>query len=186
MQISQNRPTLKQGHLCLRGPRMPDAAARFKLGNTPEIHHMFGADPAHVHPITKAQASAWLHTQEIEPLAWIIEYRRRMIGALRLHSVSYHHGRASVAIGILDAKYLGKGIGTTAMRLLAEHAFGPLRLCRLSVRVIDYNARAIAAYKKVGFVEEGRERGAARVADTWYDDVIMGLLANDYLKGGAS
>ena len=174
------RPTLKDGHLSLRAPKDTDAAARFKLGNTAEIHHMFGADPETVHPITKAHATAWLHAQQTEPLAWVIEYRRRMIGALRLHSLDYHDRRASLAIGILDTKFLGKGIGTKAIALIAAHAFGPLALHRLVLRVIDYNARAIAAYKKVGFVIEGREREAARVGEVWHDDVVMGLLAPDF------
>ena len=179
MQINQTRPALKQGHLCLRGPRAADAKARFKLGNTPEIHHMFGADPAHVFPITKAHATAWLNAQEVEPLAWIIEYRRRMIGAIRLHSVVPHLLRAELAVGILDPKYLGKGIGSAAIKLLVDHAFGPLLLRRLSLRVIGYNTRAIAAFKNVGFVKEGVERDAARVGEAWHDVVIMGLLARD-------
>ncbi|MGJ5619163.1 GNAT family N-acetyltransferase [Sulfitobacter sp. MF3-043] len=184
MQLSQNRPTLKEGHVHLRGPRAQDAAARFKLGNVPAIHHMFGADPANVPPITKAHATTWLHAQEVEPLAWIIEYRRRMVGAVRLHSVIPHLYKAELAIGILDPKYLGKGIGTMALQLLAAYAFGPLFLRRLSLRVVSYNDRAIAAFKKVGFVEEGREREAGRVAATWHDDVIMGLLARDFAKVG--
>ncbi|MGC1495977.1 MAG: GNAT family protein [Sulfitobacter sp.] len=182
MQLSQNRPTLKAGHICLRAPRAQDATARFKLGNTREIHHMFGANPDMVPPISKAHATAWLKAQEVEPLAWIIEYRRRMVGAIRLHTVIPHLLRAELAVGILDPKYLGKGIGSTAIRLLAEHAFGPLLLRRLSLRVVGYNTRAIAAFKKVGFVEEGREREAGRVADVWHDDVIMGLLARDLVK----
>jgi RimJ/RimL family protein N-acetyltransferase len=182
MTQTYDRPTLKDGHITLRPPKDTDAAARFKLGNTAEIHHMFGADPAQVAPITKAHATAWLYAQQTEPLAWVIQYRRRMIGAVRLHSVDYHDLRASLAIGILDPKMLGKGIGTMAMKLIARHAFGPLKLHRLVLRVVDYNTRAIAAYKKVGFVVEGVEREAARVAGQWHDDVIMGLLASDFAK----
>ncbi|MGB3245411.1 MAG: GNAT family protein [Sulfitobacter sp.] len=176
-----DRPTLKDGHITLRAPKVTDAAARFKLGNTAEIHHMFGADPAGVAPITKAHATAWLYAQQTEPLAWIIQYRRRMIGALRLHSLDHHDRRASLAIGILDPKLLGKGIGTRAMRLIVSHAFGSLGLHRLVLRVVDYNTRAIAACQKLGFVIEGREREAARVGAVWHDDVIMGLLAADFL-----
>ena len=122
MQAIQNRPILKTGHVCLRTPRPQDATARFKLGNTRDIHHMFGADPNTVPPISKAHAATWLKAQEVEPLAWIIEYRRRMIGAIRLHSVIPHLLRAELAVGILDSKYLGKGIGSIAVRLLSEHA----------------------------------------------------------------
>lgn len=184
MQMTQPRPTLTDGPVRLRAPLAADAAARFKLGNTPEIHHMFGADPKTVQPITKAHASSWLHAQEVEPLAWVIDYRKRLIGGLRLHSLDHHDRRASLAIGILNPKMLGKGIGTRAIRLIVGHAFGALGLHRLTLRVVDYNARAIAAYKKVGFVIEGREREAARVGEAWHDDVIMGLLASDYTREG--
>lgn len=186
MQTTPHRPTLTDGPVRLRAPQPEDAAARFKLGNTAEIHHMFGADPATVQPITKAHATSWLHAQEVEPLAWMIDYRKRLAGALRLHSLDHHDRRASLAIGILNPKLLGRGIGTRAMHLIVAHAFEALNLHRLTLRVVDYNARAIAAYEKVGFVIEGREREAARVGDAWHDDVIMGLLAPEYDKARAA
>ena len=179
MTTTTQRPVLSDGTVRLRPPKRQDVTARLKLGNAPEIHHMFGADPAQVPEITRAHAEKWLHAQEIEPLAWVIEHRRRMIGALRLHSLDHHDCSASLAIGILDPKLLGKGLGTRALRLLTRHAFDVLSLHRLTLRVVAYNKRAIAAHKKVGFVEEGREREAARVGTTWHDDVIMGLIASD-------
>lgn len=182
MQTTSPRPTLTDGPVRLRAPTATDAAARFKLGNTPEIQHMFGADPASCQPITKAHASSWLLAQEVEPLAWVIDYRKRLIGALRLHTVDHHDRRANLAIGILNPKLLGKGIGTRAIHLIVGHAFGAMGLHRLTLRVVDYNERAIAAYKKVGFIEEGRERQSARVGDAWHDDIVMGLLAPEYTK----
>lgn len=174
------RPTLTDGVVRLRAPRPADVQARLKLGNTPEIYHMFGADPTKVGKITKAHAEQWYQAQAHDPLAWVIEHKRRMIGALRLHSVNSWNARASFAIGILDPKLLGQGIGARATHLLAAHAFGALALRRLSVRVLDFNARAIACCRKVGFVEEGREREAAFVAGTWHDEILMGLLHAEY------
>jgi RimJ/RimL family protein N-acetyltransferase len=66
------------------------------------------------------------------------------------------------------------------MHLLLGEAFGPLDLHRVSLRVLAYNARALAAYKKVGFTEEGRERQSAKVGDRFHDDVMMGMLAHEY------
>jgi RimJ/RimL family protein N-acetyltransferase len=48
------------------------------------------------------------------------------------------------------------------------------------VRVVEYNARALRAYQKCGFVIEGREREAAFVDGTWFDDVMMGILDREY------
>lgn len=175
-----NRPVLGTDPLRLRAPVAADVDARLSLGVTPEIIHMFGADPATAQPMTRAMAEDWVDAQVQEPLAFVIEHGGRLVGALRLHSVNDHDQRASLAIALLDASLLGQGIGPRAIALILDHAFGELGLNRISLRVIDYNARAIAAYKKLGFVEEGRERAAARVGDIYHDDIIMGLLASEW------
>lgn len=86
-----------------------------------------------------------------------------------------------MAIGIFDRSLLGRGFGSEAIRVLLTHAFGPMGLHRIGIRVLSYNERAIAAYEKCGFVEEGREREAAFVNGTWHDDVMMGLLDHEFL-----
>ena len=173
------KPILQGPRVTLRDAKPEDAQARFALGNTPEIHAMFGADPTQVRQITIEAAEAWVQNQLNEPHAWVIEANGDLLGALRIHSINHADARANIAIGILDFNALGKGYGSEAMRLLADHAFGTMGLHRLSCRVLAFNERAIAAYKKVGFVEEGRERESARIENAWEDDVIMGLLPSD-------
>ncbi|WP_331374951.1 GNAT family N-acetyltransferase [Sinorhizobium chiapasense] len=102
-------------------------------------------------------------------------------GQIRLDRVDQHDRRASMAIGIFDRSLLGRGFGSEAIRVLLTHAFGPMGLHRIGIRVLSYNERAIAAYEKCGFVEEGREREAAFVNGTWHDDVMMGLLDHEFL-----
>jgi RimJ/RimL family protein N-acetyltransferase len=52
----------------------------------------------------------------------------------------------------------------------------------MSVRAVEYNARAIRTYQKCGFVVEGREREAAFVDGIWYDDVMMGILDSEFVS----
>ncbi|MEO9898130.1 MAG: GNAT family protein [Paracoccaceae bacterium] len=174
-----NRPTLQGLRVVLRAPCADDVAARFALGNTPEIQAMFGADPSQVRPITQHAAEAWVQNQINETHSWIIEVDDHLIGSVRLHSVNHADQRANIAIGILDPNALGKGYGTEAMQLLAHHAFDTLGLHRLTCRVLAFNDRATAAYEKVGFVVEGRERESALIGKTRHDDLIMGLLSSD-------
>ncbi|MEM6658883.1 MAG: GNAT family protein [Pseudomonadota bacterium] len=172
--------TVLQGdRVILRDATPLDVSARFALGNTPEIQAMFGADPAAVRDITPEAAEAWVQSHIDDPHAWIIEADGALAGGVRLHTINYSDKRAQIAIGIVDPGALGKGIGTEAMQLLAAHAFDTMGLHRLGCRVLDFNARAIAAYEKVGFVVEGREREAALIAGHWHDDLILGLLAQD-------
>jgi len=48
-------------------------------------------------------------------------------------------------------------------------------------KILEYNARAIRAYQKCGFVVEGREREAAFVDGIWHDDVMMAMLVREYV-----
>lgn len=183
---SNSLPILSGPNVRLRPPEARDWAARFALGNSPDIHRLFGGDPSQFRPLSEDAARSWVQAQMQERFAWIIEHDQKLIGALRLHSVNYADQRAVLAIGILDETSLGKGLGVEAMHLLAKHAFGPLGLHRLSLRVLDFNTRAIAAYRKVGFVEEGRERESGLIDGTRYDDVLMGLLASDFKAAQAA
>ncbi|MCY4180476.1 MAG: GNAT family protein [Litoreibacter sp.] len=172
-------PTLTGPRVRLRAPELQDWAGRFALGNTPELHRMFGGEPTQFRELTEDAAKSWVDKQMQERFAWVIELEGRLIGSVRLHSVNYADHRAVLAIGILDVESLGKGLGAEAIELVAKHAFGPMGLHRISLRVLDFNARAIAAYRKVGFVEEGRERESALIDGAWHDDILMGLLPCD-------
>lgn len=170
---------LTSDRLTLRSPDISDAPARFALGNTPEIHRMFGGDPADFRPLTEEGAEAWVGMLSRERYAWVIELEGKLVGSIRLHDVNPADRRASLAIGLLDTDVLGKGVGTEAMRLVAAYAFDAIGLHRLVVRVLSFNTRAIAAYEKVGFQIEGTLREAAFISGEYHDDLIMGLLDRD-------
>jgi RimJ/RimL family protein N-acetyltransferase len=175
------RPVLTDGTVTLRPATLDDVAARLALGNSQELHRLFGGDPRQFREITPEAAAAWVNAQINDSHAWIITHSDALVGSVRLHSINHADLRANLAIGILDTTLLGQGIGPRAMRLLATHAFAEMGLHRLTTRVLADNARAIAAYEKVGFVQEGRERQSARIGDQWLDDVIMGLLASEFV-----
>lgn len=177
-----DKPVLTGPRVTLRDVQDGDTDARLALGNTPEIVKMFGGDPAQVREITRDAAQAWVDAQRNEVHAWVIEAAGTLLGAIRLHTLNPADKRAQIAIGILDPRALGQGFGTEAMQVLATHAFDTMGLHRLGCRVLDFNARAIGAYEKVGFVVEGREREAALIGDTWHDDLIMGLLDRDLVR----
>ena len=85
-------------------------------------------------------------------------------------------------IGIEDPARLDRGLGTEALRLALGLAFAT-GLHLVSVRVSTSNARAIACYRKCGFVEEGREREAE--ARKQMVTLAVGLLVGFALGAGA-
>lgn len=150
-----------------------------QLGQASEIMRMFGVDPRDVPPLTLEAATAFVDRLSKHPHAWVIDHQEQFLGEIRLDNLDMHDRRATLAIGLYDPDRLGRGLGRQAIQLVLDHAFGDLQLHRVGLRVISYNERAIRAYRACGFVEEGREREAARVGDRWYDDIIMGVLAAD-------
>ncbi|WP_283194694.1 GNAT family protein [Rhizobium sp. AN80A] len=168
------------GRVRLRPASPDDAEARFALGTDAEIVKMFGVSSADVLPMTRHAAEQWALAQTQSPHVWIIEVEKRLIGEIKLHSINDQDRRASMAIGIYDPSFLGKGIGTEAIRLLLQHAFRELKLHRIGIRVLAYNERAIRAYAKCGFIVEGRERETAFVDGKWHDDLMMGLLSTEF------
>src|SRR5215472_7002636 len=180
--MSSSVPVLRGKRVTLRRTREDDFQARLKLGTDAEIFRMYGGSLSDLRPMTEDAAKRWVQRLLDQDYAWIIE-AGHLIGEIRLDRVDLRDRRASLAIGIEDASQLGKGLGTEAILLVLGYAFDVLRLHRISVRVVDYNVRAIRAYQKCGFVVEGREREAAFVDGIWHDDVMMAILDREYLKG---
>lgn len=181
-------PVLRTARLVLRRPIATDVADRHMIGRDPDIYRMLGADPRTLQPLTEEQAAAWVENIASHPATWVIEWQGRAIGEILLDNAVEADRRAGLIIGILDPEALGKGLGTEAIRAIAEFAFDKLGLHKLSMRVLAFNTRAIRAYERVGFIREGLERESALIGDTWHDDVIVGLLKRDFdtVRGGGS
>lgn len=179
-------PELRTERLLLRRPIASDIADRHTLGRDPEIYRMLGADVRALTPLTEEQAQGWVENIAAHPAAWVVEFRARAIGEILLDNFVEADQRASLIIGLLDREALGKGLGTEAIRAVAEFAFDTLRLHKLSMRVLAFNIRAIRAYERIGFIREGLERESALIGGAWHDDVIVGLLKRDFdaLRGG--
>ena len=174
-------PVLRGERVVLRAPTDDDVAARLRLGNNPDLIRLSGGSRADVRPMTEEEARRWVQHLRDHDYAWVIE-RGALIGAVRLDHVDLRDRRASLEIGIEEKARLGLGLGTEAIMLVLGYAFDSLNLHRISVRVIDYNTRALRAYEKCGFVVEGREREGVYVDGTWHDDVLLGILEREYAE----
>ena len=180
--MGQDALMLQGPRVVLRSPRPKDVEDRLALGRDPEIMHMFGADPTSLLPLTEVDATHWIAGLSKHTHAWVVEHDNRLLGEVRLDGVDLHDKRARLAIGFYDPKRLGMGLGQEVVRLVLGYAFGPLELHRVGLRVIAYNKRAIRCYQACGFVVEGRERDAALVGTERHDDIMMGVLAHEFLQ----
>ena len=79
-----------------------------------------------------------------------------------------------VAISI-KRDYWRLGIGSIAMQAMIDFAKSTNFLRTLSLEVREGNERAIALYKRFGFVEVGRHKARINVRGTYYDEILMDL-----------
>jgi len=110
----------------------------------------------------------------------MIEAEGRCIGNARLTILDEENRRARYAIGLFDTAAWNRGYGTEATRIVLRYAFDVLHLHRVDLVVLEYNHRAIACYKKCGFVQEGVARETTVVVNQWHNDVLMSILEGEY------
>lgn len=103
----------------------------------------------------------------------------QLIGHATLHSAHPSTRIATYAV-IIGPEHVGHGHGTEATRMMVRYGFEELGVHKIELQVWSYNQRAIRSYSKAGFVLEGVRRAATFHAGTFHDEVLMGILAQEY------
>ncbi|HET6614955.1 MAG TPA: GNAT family protein [Dehalococcoidia bacterium] len=102
------------------------------------------------------------------------------IGSVGFHYVNPENRKATLGIVIGDKRYWSKGYGTDTMRTLLRFGFEEMNLRRIDLSVDADNARAIACYRKCGFIEEGRLREHRYARGAYGDQLWMGMLRDEF------
>jgi len=106
----------------------------------------------------------------------------RPIGTIQLYDFNEQDKSCKLGIRIGDRDYWSKGYGEDAVKTLLEYAFMKIDIYRVTLKVYEYNERAVKCYQKCGFQYEGRMRHSAFIDGRYYDEIIMGALKGDFLK----
>ena len=112
-------------------------------------------------------------------LAVVCEVDGAVVGQLqvarRAGPYEGHVGDLSISVA---AAHRGQGLGAALLGVAVDWARA-VRMRKLCLSVFPSNARAVAAYRRAGFVEEGLQRAQVRVAGEDRDLLLMGLLLHD-------
>ena len=87
---------------------------------------------------------------------------------------------AHVGVSLLPA-CRGKGYGADVVAVMCHYGFVVRGLHRLQVDTLADNPAMIAAARNSGFVPEGTLRASAWVSGAFVDEVVLGLLAEDWI-----
>jgi len=105
--------------------------------------------------MTGPMRDAWfddlVHRQGQLPYA-IEDLDRRLVGRLFLRHVRQREGTSVLGID-LDAQYLGRGLGTDALRAFLGYYFGAAHFSKMYLSVAAFNERARRSYDRCGFQE---------------------------------
>jgi RimJ/RimL family protein N-acetyltransferase len=105
----------------------------------------------------------------------------RPIGTAGLEAVDVVNGSAELGISIGDRSCWDQGLGTEAVGILLDFAFGELRLERVYLHVLVSNERARHVYEKVGFRHEGTLRHSLYRHGRFHDFALMSMLREEWL-----
>ncbi|GAB2473399.1 GNAT family protein [Streptosporangium sandarakinum] len=102
-----------------------------------------------------------------------------LVGAATLWGIDNHSRSAHIGLGLRPAAR-GKGYGTDVVAVLCHYGFAVRGLHRLQIETLADNAAMLRSAERNGFVREGVLRSAAWVMGEFLDEVLLGLLVQDW------
>jgi RimJ/RimL family protein N-acetyltransferase len=108
-----------------------------------------------------------------------------LIGTATLWSIDNHNRSAHIGLGLLPSSR-AKGYGTDVVAVLCHYGFVVRGLQRLQIETLSDNAAMLRSAERNGFVREGVLRSAAWVMGEFLDEVLLGLLVQDWKPGSGT
>lgn len=101
---------------------------------------------------------------------------KKHIGNLKIGPIIHKHKISDLVTVIGDKNYWGQGLASEAIKLGIELAFKKHKIRKLSAGIYSGNIGSIKAYKKAGFVIEGRLKDQFMKNKTFYDKILVGCF----------
>ncbi|MET7651251.1 GNAT family protein [Streptomyces sp. NPDC005486] len=102
-----------------------------------------------------------------------------LIGTAVLWNIDNHNRSAHIGLGLLPSAR-AKGYGTDVVAVMCHYGFIVRGLQRLQIETLSDNAAMLRSAERNGFVREGVLRSSAWVMGEFLDEVLLGLLVQDW------
>ncbi|SIS65517.1 diamine N-acetyltransferase [Zobellia uliginosa] len=147
-------------HVILRALEPGDLDFLYELENNPEIWEISGTvTPYSKHVLKLYLDNAYRDIYDVKQLRLCICNQDDLaIGFIDLFDFDPKNARAGVGIVVLNKGDRDKGVGSEALQLLCDYAFGTLALHQLYANVMEGNDASIHLFKKMGFEEVGLKK----------------------------
>ena len=187
MVVVQLKLTSKDGdEVVIREPCMSDARALMRYINSVIREGKSGI--VLDRPVTLKQEEEWLRARldEMKKRATVMlvaELDGKIVGNCHISRKMWkERHRALVGVALMDSAR-GKGIGRALMQHTMDLAIRRMRgIESFELSVLDFNERAQALYRSLGFREVGRIPQAVKEEDGYADEMIMVLRISDWKR----
>ena len=165
----------------LRSIRPDDASEEYiSWLNDNEVRRGLESPPPkpYTMPMLTSYLAAVLSDENNCMLAIIDKENNKHIGNCKLHNFNLINKTCELGIMIGNKEYWGKGFGREVCEALILYAFDELKIRKVWLTVHANNSAAMALYKKLAFVEEGRLKAHTLSDGVYVDKLIMSLFSS--------
>lgn len=172
---------IKGKTLILRAIEEDDLAKLHRWANDAETQDMIG----NVHfPSSMDFHRVWFENLKNDTLNQRLAIEAPELGIIGISSIiniDWRNNHAWHGVMLGDADIRGRGYGAEAVMTTMRYAFEELHLERLDGSIIEYNEASYSFYcGKLGWVEEGRQRGWYYRKGRYWDRILVGITRKDY------
>jgi RimJ/RimL family protein N-acetyltransferase len=172
---------LKGDKVILRAVEEEDLPTMARWSNDLEIEVLGGGDPPTPKSVDRIKADHERRQKESpDDINFAIEADSKLIGMIGLFRFDLTARTCELGIVIGEREYWGRGYGQDAIRTVVDYGFRHRNLQRVWLTTTETNLRALNAYKRCGFVEEGRLREHIWNDGAHRDVVCLGVLREEW------
>ena len=174
-------PQLQGSMFTLRELRVEDAPSLLAMLTTEEVARFISPPPSTVQGFERF--IAWTHRERAAGnyacFAVVPEGMDTAIGIFQVRSLEPGFGTAEWGFA-LGSAFWGTGMFAEGARLVLDFAFDVIGAHRLEARAAVVNGRGNGALRKIGAAQEGILRRSFKRNGIYYDQVLWGILADDW------
>ena len=111
-----------------------------------------------------------------------IEFEGRLVGYVQLALIDHYEQRAAVGVLVGEKSMWGRGIASTALRILLDYAFTVKGLARVYAEVYSFNQRSLRLMERIGFQKEGILRQHEIHNGVRQDMHVFGMLKSEFYQ----
>jgi len=174
-------PVMAGTTFTLRELRAEDAPTLLSMLTTEEVSRFISPPPTTVEGFERF--IKWTHRERMAGnyacFAIVPQGMTTAIGIFQVRSLDPTFGTAEWGFA-MGSQYWGSGIFAEGARMILDFAFDVIGAQRLEARAAVANGRGNGALRKIGAVQEGLLRRSFQRNGQHHDQVLWGILADDW------